>query len=282
MFAKIKEYFELVKFEHTAFALPFAYLGMLLAGKSWPPAGVFFWVTAAMVGARTAGMALNRIIDVQIDGKNPRTRNRALVTGELSLAWAWSLTAVSLLIFFLAAYQLGPLCLKLSGVALVLLTGYHYVKRFSFLCHWALGMVLAIAPLGGWIAVTGQWAWQPVFLSLAVLFWVAGFDILYSLQDVEFDRTHQLHSVPVKFGVMQALKISEYCHWATIIFLLFFGAVLGLGVLYWVGIVIVAGLLKFEHHLVGDGDLAHINAAFFTVNGWIGILLLVFTLMDLF
>ncbi len=279
---KIAKFFELVKFEHTMFALPFAYLGMMLAQRSWPGWGVFIWVTLAMVGARTAGMTLNRILDVKIDAQNPRTRNRALVTRELSLVSAWVLAALSLVVFFIAAYKLGPLCFKLSPIALLLLTGYHYVKRFSFLCHWTLGAVLAIAPLGGWIAVSGQMAWQPLFLSLAVLFWVAGFDILYGLQDTEFDRAHKLHSVPVRFGAAQALKISEYCHWATVFFLAVFGVVLGLGILYWTGVLIVAGLLQLEHRLIGDGDLSHINAAFFTINGWIGILLLAFTFLDLF
>ena len=277
---KVKKFIELVKFEHTVFALPFAYLGMMLAKKSWPGFGVFFWVTAAMVGARTAGMTLNRMIDVKIDQKNPRTQNRALVTRELNFTFAWALVGLSLAVFFVSAYQLGPLCFKLSPVALFFLIGYHYVKRFSFFCHWTLGVVLAIAPLGGWIAASGGFSYQPIFVSLAVLFWVAGFDILYSLQDADFDRANHLHSAPVKFGVPVSLKISEYCHWATILFFVIFGAVMSLGALYWVGLVIVAGLLKFEHRLVGEGDLSRINTAFFTVNGWIGILPLVFTFLD--
>ena len=271
----------LVKFEHTVFALPFAYLGMLLAKKSWPGFAVFFWVTLAMVGARTCGMTLNRIIDLRIDGKNPRTANRPLVTGELNLLSAGFLVLLSLVVFFISAYELNPLCLKLSPLALLLLVGYHYVKRFSHLCHWTLGAVLAIAPVGGWIAATGVFSWKPAFLSLAVLFWVAGFDILYSLQDIDFDRANKLHSAPVYFGLPLALKISEYCHWATILFLILSGLILGLGILYWVGVLMAAALLKFEHVLVGDGDLSRINTAFFAINGWIGILLLVFTLLDL-
>ena len=278
----VAKFFELVKFEHTVFALPFAYLGMILANRAWPGFAVFFWVTAAMAGARTSGMTLNRIIDLGIDKLNPRTQGRPLVTKELNLVSAWVLVAVSLTVFFISCYELGPLCLELSPIALVFLVGYHYVKRFSFLCHFTLGAVLGIAPIGGWIAASGRGALQPVFLSLAVLFWVAGFDILYSLQDVDFDRTHRLHSVPVRFGVQQALKISEYCHWATVIFLVVFGFSLSLGALYWVGVAVTAILLKFEHHLVGDGDLSRINTAFFTINGWIGILLLVFTFLDLF
>ena len=277
----VKKLLELVKFEHTVFALPFAYLGMILAGKRWPGWAVFFWITVAMVGARTAGMTLNRIIDMKIDAKNPRTQNRALVTRELNLVSAWILATVSIVIFFGAAYELGPVCLKLSPVALIFLTGYHYVKRFSFLCHWTLGAVLAIAPYGGWVAASGHLAWQPLFLSLAVLFWVAGFDILYSLQDLDFDRASGLHSLPVHVGVRESLKISEYCHWATVFFLAAFGLALSMGPLYWTGVVISAGLLKMEHKIVGDGDLSRINTAFFTINGWIGILLLVFTFLDL-
>ena len=282
MIAKVKVFFELVKFEHTVFALPFAYLGMILAQKSWPGMQIFFWVTMAMIGARTAGMTLNRIIDSGIDRKNPRTQNRALVTHEINFLSAWVMAAIALAVFFIAAYKLGPLCLKLSPVALLFLVSYHYVKRFSYLCHWALGAVLAIAPLGAWIAAGGSSLWKPAFLSLAVLFWAAGFDILYSLQDVEFDRAQKLHSVPVQFGVSRALRISEYCHWATVLFLAIFGAVVPLGILYWVGVLIVAGLLKFEHALVDDRDLSCVNTAFFSINGWIGVLLLVFTLLDIF
>lgn len=278
----LKKFAELVKFEHTVFALPFAYMGMASARKGWPGWGVFIWVTLAMVGARTAGMTLNRLVDRAIDTKNPRTRNRGLVTGEVKPVQAWVLAAASIALFFFATYELNPLCFKLAPIALVFLTGYHYVKRVSFLCHWTLGVTLGIAPLGGWLAVTGVFEWPPVLLALAVAFWVAGFDVLYSLQDVEFDAANKLHSVPVKYGVQKSLKISEYCHWATVALLAAFGFAAPLGLLYWVGVALAAGLLKFEHVIVGDGDLSRINTAFFTVNGWIGILLLVFTLLDLF
>ena len=281
MIGAVKKFIELVKFEHTVFALPFAYMGMILARKSWPGWGVFLWVTMAMVGARTAGMTLNRIIDVRIDGRNPRTRKRSLVTGELKMAAAWLIAAAALAVFFVSAYQLNPLCFKLSPLALIFLVSYHYVKRFSFLCHWTRGVVLAIAPLGGWLAVTGVFSWKPVLLSMAVLFWVAGFDILYSLQDLDSDREQGLHSVPAKYGAKTAMRISEYCHWATCAFLVLFGLAVPLGRVYGAGVVIVAGLLRFEHSLLGDGDLSRINTVFFTINGWIGVLLLVFTFLDL-
>ncbi len=279
---KIKVFFEMIKFEHTIFALPFAYLGMFVAHRQAPGWEKFFWITLAMVSARTAGMTLNRIVDRSIDAKNPRTAKRALVTGEITLHAAWILSIMATGLLILSAWRLNPLCLKLAPVALVLLASYHYVKRFSFLCHFALGAVLAIAPLGGWIAVTGQLEWPPLFLSLAVMFWVAGFDILYSLQDVEFDRSFKLHSVPVRFGIQRSLQWSRVCHTATLVFLLIFGLACGLGAVYWAGVVLVGILLGVEQVLIADADLSKLNAAFFTVNGWVGIFLLVFTFMDLF
>ncbi|MBI2095521.1 MAG: UbiA family prenyltransferase [Candidatus Omnitrophica bacterium] len=282
MWTRVKIFLRLIKFEHTVFALPFAYLGMILARKSLPSPGVFFWVTAAMGGARTAGMLLNRIIDRPIDAKNPRTQDRPTVTGEFSLRNAWLATGAALLVFFISVKMLNDLCFKLSFVALFLLTTYHTVKRFSFLCHFALGLVLAAAPLGGWIAVTGHFAWTPVILSLAVLFWVAGFDVIYSLQDVDFDRMHGLHSIPARFGEKAALRVSEYSHLATVFFLALFGCVAGLGVLYWAGVLAVAILLKAEHLLVPEDNFSRIHTAFFTINGWIGILLLIFTFLEIY
>jgi len=282
MIRKIKTFLELIKFEHTLFALPFAYLGMLLAKRGWPGTRVFFWVTLAMVSARTAGMTLNRIIDREIDTRNPRTQNRPLVTGAFPVSTAWALAFVSLGIFFLSAYALNPACLKLSPIAVIFLSGYHYVKRFSWGCHFTLGLALGIAPAGGWLAVTGVFSWVPLLLSLAVLFWVAGFDILYSLQDVEFDKTHGLHSVPVRFGQEAALKGSAYCHVATAVFLMLFGLFLHLGILYWVGVAVAGALLKLEHKLIEDGNLSRINTAFFVINGWIGVLLLIFTFLEVF
>lgn len=280
--SKIKVFFELIKFEHTIFALPFAYLGMFVAGRSWPGWGKFFWITAAMVAARTAGMTLNRILDRGIDARNPRTSKRALVTGEFSLRGAWAAAILAVAALIVSAWFLNPLCLKLAPAALILLTGYHSVKRYSYLCHFVLGAVLAIAPLGGWIAVTGAWSWTPFILSLAVLLWVAGFDILYSLQDVEFDRSFKLHSIPVKFGVQRALQISRWCHVGTVCFLALFAVAAALGAVYWAGIVLVGALLATEQALIADADLSKLNTAFFTVNGWIGVFLLVFTFMDLF
>lgn len=279
---KIKTFLELIKFEHTLFALPFAYLGMLLAEKRWPSWRVLIFVTLAMASARTAGMVLNRLADRAIDAKNPRTKNRALVTGEFSVTAAWAAVAVSIVIFFGSAAMLNPLCLKLSPIALFLLSAYHYVKRWSWLCHFALGGVLGIAPVGGWLAVTGHFSWLPLPLSLAVTGWVAGFDILYSLQDVGFDKSMGLHSVPAAFGVPRALAFSGWCHVATVAFLSLFAFAAGLGVLFAVGVAVTAVLLKLEHHLIGDGDLSRINTVFFTINGWVGILLFVFAALDIY
>ena len=279
---KIKIFFEMIKFEHAVFALPFAYLGMLLAKKTWPSWRIFLLVTLAMVSARTAGMTLNRLADRAIDAKNPRTKKRALVTGEFSVMAAWVVVAVFIVVFFAAAASLNPFCFKLSPIALILLSGYHYVKRWSFLCHFALGAVLAIAPVGGWLAVTGHFSWAPVLLSFAVLGWVAGFDILYSLQDMDFDKSMGLHSIPVQFGLSRSLEISFLCHAAAVLFLVLFAFAAQLGVLYAVGVLITAVLLKIEHHLVADGDLSRLNTAFFTINGWVGILLFVFAALDVY
>lgn len=282
MQGKIKTFFEFIKFEHTVFALPFAYLGLWMAKKSWPSWPVFLGVTLAMVSARTAGMTLNRLADRAIDAKNPRTKNRALVTGDFSVSWAWVAAAASVLIFFLAASWLNPLCLRLSPIALILLSGYHYVKRFSFLCHFALGSVLGLAPIGGWIAATGHFSWLPLSLFFAVMGWVAGFDILYSLQDMDFDKSIGLHSIPVRFGLNRSLKISFFCHVGTIFFLALFGVLAHLGVLYYFGVLVTAILLKIEHQLIEEGDLSRLNTAFFTINGWIGILLFIFAVLDVY
>jgi 4-hydroxybenzoate polyprenyltransferase len=280
--SKLKTFTRLIKFEHTVFALPFAYVGMLTARRSWPALEVFFWTTVAMVAARTAGMTLNRLIDLKIDAKNPRTMSRPSVTGAFPVPNARIAAGVSIVVFFFAAYSLNPLAFKLSPVALFFLCTYHYVKRFHWLCHYALGVVLGIAPMGGWIAVTGQFSWTPVWMALAVCVWTAGFDILYSLQDESFDRENGLHSIPVKFGHKRSLQISAYSHVATVVFLAAFGFAAGLGVLYWAGLALVGGLLWLEHWIIGDGDLSKIDTAFFTINGWVGILLFIFCYLEVY
>jgi 4-hydroxybenzoate polyprenyltransferase len=253
-----------------------------MAQKHWPSWRVFILVTLAMAGARTAGMTLNRIVDLSIDAKNPRTKNRPLLTGAFSMSNAWVAVAISLTVLFLSAYLLNPLCLKLSPLALIALTGYHYVKRFSALCHFVLGSVLSIAPVGGWFAVTGAFSWQPFVLALFVMSWVAGFDIIYSMQDADFDRAQGLHSIPVHAGLSKALVFSGWCHIASVLFLVLFGLVWSMGLPYAVGVGVAAVLLWLEHRLVAENDLRHIHTAFFTINGWVGVLLFVFAFLDIY
>lgn len=273
---------ELVRFEHTLFALPFAYLGLIAATGGRPQPWTFFWVSVAMVGARTAAMTMNRIFDRDIDAKNPRTQDRPLVTGRVSLKQAWIVTAVSGGLYFLSAWMLNPLCFKLSFVAVVVLAGYHFMKRFTFLCHFGLGLALSSAPMGGWMAATGEFAWQAVPLGMAVLLWVAGFDILYSLQDADFDRKEGLQSIPVRYGDRPALTIMRYCHIAAVVSLIVFGAVNAYGWVYWTGMGVCGGLLVLENVIVNENDLSHLQTAFFTINSWFGILLLIFTFLEIF
>ncbi|MCG3175882.1 MAG: 4-hydroxybenzoate octaprenyltransferase [Candidatus Omnitrophica bacterium] len=273
---------ELVRFEHTLFALPFAYLGLIAATGGRPQAGTFVWVTLAMVGARTAAMTMNRIFDRGIDARNPRTKDRPLVTGQVSLEQAWIVTAASGGLFLLSAWMLNPLCFRLAFVAVALISGYHFMKRFTWLCHFGLGLALSSAPLGGWIAATGRWDWKAAPLGAAVLLWVAGFDILYSLQDVEFDRKEGLRSVPVRFGERKALVIMRACHIASVASLAIFGLIQGYGWVYWIGMGVCGGLLVLENNIVNENDLRHLQTAFFTINSWFGILLLIFTFLEIF
>lgn len=275
-------YLEAVKFEHTVFALPFAYLGMVLAAGGLPTLHQFFWITMAMVGARTLAMAANRLIDWRIDALNPRTATRALPRGLMS---AYEMGGMALLSFALLAYsawQLNPLCLALMPLAVVVLVGYPYTKRFTWLSHWVLGIADGAAPVGGWIGVAGQLAWEPVILGLAVAIWIAGFDLIYACQDVEFDRAHGLHSVPARFGVAAALRLSSLSHTLTVVLLAALGLLLGLGLPYWLGLAIAACLLVYEHAIISPTDLSRLDVAFFNVNGYIAVVLFVATFAALF
>ncbi|MGH9414767.1 MAG: UbiA-like polyprenyltransferase [Terriglobales bacterium] len=275
--ASTRRTLEMIKFEHSVFALPFALLGALLAARGWPPWSVLGWIVVAMVGARSAAMTFNRIVDRHLDAANPRTRQRALAAGTLSLAFAWSFLAVSAALFFVAAWQLNPLCLKLSPLALGWVLFYSYTKRFTWLSHWVLGLGLGIAPAAAWIAVRGSLAPRILLLSGAVALWVAGFDLLYACQDVDFDRQHPgLRSVPKAAGVAASLRLAQLCHVLMLGLLVWLLVSSGLGSLAWLGLIVVAVLLLWEHSLLAPNDLSRMNAAFFTVNGYIGILLLVF------
>lgn len=280
MLGDLRVFLETIKFSHTLFALPFALTGAVLAARGLPTLYQLFWIVLAMVGARTAAMGLNRVIDADIDAANPRTMGRAIPAGLLTRGRVVFWIAASLLLLLLAARMLNPLCLLLSPVAVFFLVLYSYCKRFTCLSHLVLGVCLAAAPLGAWIAIRGSIGLPAVLLGTAVLFWVAGFDILYALQDLEFDRKAGLFSIPARFGVRGSLVASRLCHAVTVGMLSWLGAAAGLGVVYLAGVILAALLLAYEHWLVRGGDLTRLDAAFFLVNGYISIGVFVFTLVD--
>lgn len=256
----------MIKFEHTFFALPFAYTGALLGSGGEFILSKFLWVTLAMVGARTAGMSLNRLVDKNLDALNPRTSNRALPRGDLKIKTVWMVVAVSLFFFVLSAAMLNKLALELSPLALLFLFLYSYLKRYTWLCHLGLGLVLACAPIGGWIAITGHLGWVPLALGTAVVFWLAGFDILYACLDLEFDRQFCLFSIPARFGLTRALWISAFFHLLTFGFLALTGILSNLSWPYDLGLLLVALLLVYEHLIVSPHDLSRVNQAFFQAN----------------
>ncbi len=267
-------FLEMIKFEHTVFALPFAYLGMLLAARGWPGWRTFLWITVAMVSARTLAMAFNRVIDRDIDARNPRTANRALPQGLLSTKAALLASGISLVWLVVAAWQLNPLCVELLPLAALFLVGYSYTKRFTWLSHWLLGMTDGIAVSGAWIAVRGRFDGPALVLWLAVTVWIAGFDLIYACQDEEFDRREGLHSVPARFGVAVALRWARISHTVMVVALAAVGTWMGLAWPYWTGLAIVAGLLVYEHRLVSPTDLSRLNVAFMNMNGYISLITL--------
>jgi len=271
---------DLVKFEHTIFALPFAYVGCLMAADGRPTAHQMVWIAAAMVGARTAGMGLNRLVDRHLDARNPRTRDRAIPAGRVSVPAAWAIVAASLVLLVTAAARLNSLALALSPLAVGLLGAYSYLKRVTWMAHLGIGLVLACAPAGGWIGVRGTLDLPPVLLALAVLFWVAGFDVLYGCLDVDFDRREGLHSIPQKFGVPAALGLARVFHVASFGLLVGTGLALDLGGWYFTGVGVAGALLWYEHTLVAPDDLSKMDQAFFTMNGWVSVTLLAFTWLD--
>jgi 4-hydroxybenzoate polyprenyltransferase len=266
---------EMIKIEHTLFALPFAFLGAMLAANGIPTLWQLTWIVVAMVGARSAAMAFNRIADRRFDARNPRTATRALPAGLLSLSFVWGFTTVSALIFFLAAAMLNRLTLILAPVALGSVLLYSLTKRWTQLSHIVLGWCLSIAPTGAWIAVRGQIdSPVPLLLSLVVLLWTAGFDVLYACQDFEFDRSEGLHSIPARFGISRALWISRSLHAGAFLALVTLYLVTGLGPLALVGVLLTGGLLLYQHRLVRADDLGRLNAAFFTTNAFVSVILL--------
>jgi 4-hydroxybenzoate polyprenyltransferase len=283
---KVRIFLEAIKFEHTIFALPFAYLGMVLAARGahgWPGIGKLVWITLAMVGARTLAMGLNRLIDARFDALNVRTANRALPRRLLTPGQMVAFCAAAAALLGVSAWQLNRLCFALVPVALLFLVGYSYTKRFTWLCHFALGLTDGIAPIGGWLAINptlsiANWL-PPSLLMLAVAAWVGGFDIIYACQDIEFDRTHGLHSIPQRFGAPRALQVSEMLHGASVGLLAAVGGVLGLAWPFWIAVAAAAWLLMWEHRLVRPDDLSHIDLAFFNINGYIAVSVFVLSLL---
>jgi 4-hydroxybenzoate polyprenyltransferase len=277
---RVRTVLEMIKFEHSVFALPFALTGALLAARStahgWPTLRQILWIVVAMIAARTAAMTLNRIVDLRYDKENPRTKMRALATGALSVLFAWIFCGMAVVVFFVAAWQLNPLALKLAPLAIAVLFFYSFTKRFTNWSHLFLGLALGISPAAAWIAITGALDWRIVILCAAVTLWVGGFDVLYACQDLEFDRETGLFSMPKRFGIAGALLIARAMHVGVVILLSWLAASFGLPWPAWAGIVVVAALLGYEHSLVKANDLSKLNAAFFTVNGYISMLFLLF------
>jgi 4-hydroxybenzoate polyprenyltransferase len=272
---KLRTTLEMIKFEHTLFALPFAFLGAVLAADGLPTWQQVLWITVAMVGARSAAMTFNRIVDRDIDAANPRTANRELPTGRLSVGFAWMFLFASIGLFLVAAYLLNWLTFALSPIALLSVLGYSYAKRFTAFAHLMLGWALAISPTAAWIAVRGAIDSEvPVLLSLFVLMWTSGFDVLYACQDFEFDRKAGLRSIPARFGIARSLWVARLFHFQAFIVLLLLLLFTGLGWPAAVGVVAVAALLVYQHTLVKPNDLSRMNAAFFTTNAVVSIILL--------
>jgi len=270
----------LVKIEHTIFALPFAYVGALLAVHGIPSAHDLLWVTVAMVGARSLAMALNRLIDAGIDAANPRTATRELPSGALSIAAVVGFCVVSLVVFLAAVWQLNPVVRWLWPIPVAAFVIYPYLKRFTWLCHLWLGAVDGLAPVGAWVAITGKLPWQAWALGGAVAAWVAGFDLFYSLLDVAVDRAQGLHSWAVRFGEEGVFVGARWLHALTVALLVVAGIGLSVGVWYWIGVGVVTALLAYEHWLVSPDDTSRLDAAFFTMNGVIAVAFLFAVILD--
>lgn len=275
----------MIKFEHTLFALPFAYMGAVLASvyvfdrlPSWSEIG---WITLAMIGASTAAMGLNRVIDRTIDAKNPRTANRAIPAGLISSIEVWLFIVISFVLLFVATSNLDPLSMKLLPIAVIFLVGYSYTKRFTWACHIILGLTIGLAPLGAWVAVTGEIDMTTIIFYLAVALWTAGFDVLYACQDMDHDRKEGLHSIPSRFGITRALWIARAFHTLTAAGLFSLIWLADLSWFYIVGMIIAYLILIYEHRLVSPNDLTRLNTAFFTMNGVLSVVLFTFTIVDL-
>jgi len=280
---KLKEYGKLVMFSHTIFSFSFALVSMAIAAKGLPQISTLFWIVVCFMGARTGANAINRVIDAEIDARNPRTALRQIPKGEIKKVEVILLSAICFLVMLFGAYKLNWICLALSPVALFLLITYSYTKRFTYLCHLVLGVTCACAPVGAWLAVTGKFALVPLIMGAANTLWVAGFDIIYGSQDYDFDKAQGLHSIPAKFGVKNGLLIAMSFHIITLLCLLAIGILVPqLGIIYYLGLAIIAGLFVVEYRMVSPANLTNVNIASYGVNQLISIALLVFGLLDAF
>jgi 4-hydroxybenzoate polyprenyltransferase len=273
---KVKIYLEMIKFQHSVFALPFAYFGAFLAERKVPEWTTLFWIALAMVGARSFAMAVNRWIDMEIDRRNPRTAERALPKGLLSVSNVILFSVGSLGVFLLSVYNLAPICRYLWPIVVIPFIIYPYTKRFTWLSHFVLGLCLGLAPVGAWIAITNTVSKEPFLIGAAVLLWVAGFDIFYAIQDIEFDRQHKLYSIPARFGIRTSLTLTKILHITSIVLLSWVGVSMHLGLVYFIGVAVTAILLAYENSLIKPHDISKLNVAFFTINGVISILLFCF------
>ena len=278
---KFRIFLDMIKFEHTIFALPFAYLGAFIAAGGHPAPAQLGWITLAMLGARTAAMSLNRLIDRHIDALNPRTAGRALPRGLISVAEVWIYTILSFGLLLFAATRLNWLCVQLMPIAVLVLVLYSYTKRWTWACHLALGLADALAPVGAWVAIRAAIDLPAVILGLGMGSWVAGFDIIYACQDYDFDRRYGIHSIPARFGKAHALIVARYLHAFSIIMLAGLGFLLHLSWLYFLGVALAAIILTYEHRLVAPEDLSRLNLAFLNMNGYLSVLMFVFTLLAL-
>ncbi|MBC8208685.1 MAG: UbiA family prenyltransferase [Desulfobulbaceae bacterium] len=277
MLKKVSILLEMIKFKLTIFALPFAFMGAFLAAGGVPEWMIFFWVVLAMVGARTAAMGFNRIVDRRFDAANPRTAERALPAGEVKLVEAWAMVMLASLLFFISCWQLNRLALTLAPLALSLTFFYSVTKRFTSFCHLVLGIALAFSPLGGWVAVSGSLAGFPWALSVGVLLWVAGFDTIYACLDSDFDRKAGLHSLPARLGAKVAFRLAKVFHLLAFVGFTLTGVQAGLNAWYYLGIAVTAGALCYQHYLVNPNDLSRIHASFFSMNGLISLALFIST-----
>lgn len=281
---RVKLILEMIKFEHTVFALPFAYfgavLGSLVVMDRLPSWGQIGWVTLAMVGARSAAMALNRLIDRHIDARNPRTANRAIPAGQISVRAVWWFVIISFLVLFIAAYNLNRLAVQLFPLAVFVLVIYSYTKRFTWTCHLVLGAAIGLAPLGGWVATTGQIDGVALLLFATVALWTAGFDVIYACQDEGFDREEGLYSIPARFGLARALQMARWFHVGTTLGLLLLWLLTPLSGWFFVGVLVAAAILIYEHRIVSPDDLSRLNTAFFTMNGIMSVVVFLFAMVD--